>query len=682
MIDLLSVMPRKKKPKHKHTASKIFTDLRYAMSERADFDREWDILAEYVRGHQWQHVDGMKRDPDNFAYIMENRTQEWRPVLNHMEKTRLMRMSKYLELPIDWIIAAATNQSKDLDAAKGSGKFLQYWSESRHLEEVIKEAYDYMTTYGTSWLYYHIDNGVDVVTAISPRKVYVAPGVDNHQDADWMLLANEFTLDAALEWAEKNNVDKKKILPTSFNWMTETGTPLTGRSYGKHPTEHRDNYAGCETVLIVTRFDRDGTVTVATPNDVLQTYHDHDHYPNTIGEPTSGGIRYRFFKLAEKPLPDQLYGEAMIKAMKDPQTAINMACGFSLDIMERFAHPQTLAPKGSLDDLDELSGEPGKITEYNPVYGPPHFMQQPTPPSYLFEITRFFEEESQSVTSTPDNFGGTLPGGKDVSGRALAILDAASNAMIAVQIMGIRHTLSRLGYMILRQQKFLYDEEGGTLSFKVKGPCRAWEAESWLTADLTPGFQVTCEFGSSLERNPTLRRQEIREDFKMGLIVNPKTGRPDAERALSMMYENKTIAPYGEKDIERAKEENHRLSKAMYPQDFIEPMPYEDHQIHVEYHEEDLKTPESYRLRESNPLAYRMKVAHYMKHKQILEQEEMKRLMQSHQQIAGGAKRSTSPGSPDSSPRPGGVVPRNPIQGVDMRAIGQARPAFGNTEGA
>ena len=94
--------------------------------------------------------------------------------------------------------------------------------------------------------------------------------------------------------------------------------------------------------------------------------------------------------------------------------------------MNRYAHPPLLIPDQAIDQFDKFTGEPGQMIEYMPHRGDPHFMEVPTPPPHLFRMREDFLDEMQAVSLTPDTLAGSVPGAKDISGRALAIVTAAS----------------------------------------------------------------------------------------------------------------------------------------------------------------------------------------------------------------------------------------------------------------
>jgi hypothetical protein len=281
--------------------------------------------------------------------------------------------------------------------------------------------------------------------------------------------------------------------------------------------------------------------------------------------------------------------------------------------------PQMLAPVGSL--RQRMTDEPGAIFEYNPVAGKvPESIPIPSLPPYVFEHVRDIGQRIRDTFGLNEILQGDVPPNVE-AGVAIDLLQEAATDRHAPQILMLEKALERAGNMMLQLAQKYYTEPRMLV---INGSGSRPKIERFESADIIAGVGVRVETGSGLPRTRAGKQARVMQMLQMGLLTPTK-----AYKYLDMA-DFKSLQAQFQADEEQASREHDKLIDGMVVNEAaarqaqeqlmlslmntdpntgmqapvdpqllqasieagLQPLPYENKNIHLEQHGLYMKSPE------------------------------------------------------------------------------------------
>ena len=272
------------------------------------------------------------------------------------------------------------------------------------------------------------------------------------------------------------------------------------------------------------------------------------------------------------------------------------------------ANPKWVAPKDSLSDKEMISSEPGEIIWYNAVQGiaPPTPMSMPSPPSYLFQQEARILSDFEIVSGISDvTMRSGTPQGVE-SGRALALLAEKDESRMTTTIQSFEAALSKVGRDCIELAKIFYDE---ARSVRIAGADNIARIIYLKGSSLSSPEDIAVTIGLGLGFSRLARVELLLEMWDRGLMRDP-------QKLLHLMEfgDDKGVNEEQNMDRNNASVENLMMSQGQPAQ----PMPWEDHIIHLEVHRKFIKSED---FKQIDPQAQQLMFDHYMATNEIVQQQ-------------------------------------------------------------
>lgn len=272
------------------------------------------------------------------------------------------------------------------------------------------------------------------------------------------------------------------------------------------------------------------------------------------------------------------------------------------------ANPKWVAPKDSITDKEQINSEPGEIIWYNAVQGisPPQPMAMPSPPAYLFAQEQRILNDIEIVSGISDvTMRSGSPTGVE-SGRALALLAEKDESRMTTTIQSFEAALSKVGKDCIQLAKIFYDE---SRAVRIAGSDNVARVVYLKGANLSSPEDIAVTIGQGLGFSRLARVELLLEMWDRGLMRDP-------QKLLHLMEfgDDKGVNEEQNMDRNNASVENLMMSQGQPAQ----PMPWEDHMIHLEVHRKYIKSDD---FKQLDPQAQQLMFEHYMATNEIVQQQ-------------------------------------------------------------
>lgn len=283
-------------------------------------------------------------------------------------------------------------------------------------------------------------------------------------------------------------------------------------------------------------------------------------------------------------VPQSLYADGLLEDVKTIQHSVNRAANKLREHVDKVLNTHLLVPKGSGIDRDTWGDKPGQIIEYNKGWAPTP-MPASDIPQGLFEFFELQTTRAQGITGYTDLSRGD-PAGGDISGRAVIYSTENSSAMREPDMMSYRRSMLEAVQHAVHLYR-LHADDGRLL--QMIGDSGKVELVEFKSDEFDWDNDFVPEVFNGKPSSRAARAAEVYEALTSGLLADG----PDGERARKMMGDDYAYAaaydPFA-RDRQRAKREN--LAHLKDPTAVINVKTYDTHQIHLEEHNEYMRTVE------------------------------------------------------------------------------------------
>ena len=251
-------------------------------------------------------------------------------------------------------------------------------------------------------------------------------------------------------------------------------------------------------------------------------------------------------------VPGQLWDGSVVENAIPLQKELNRSLSQIIEYKNLTLKPQMLAPVGSL--RQRMTDEPGAIFEYNPVAGKvPESIPIPSLPPYVFEHVRDIGQRIRDTFGLNEILQGDVPPNVE-AGVAIDLLQEAATDRHAPQILMLEKALERAGNMMLQLAQKYYTEPRMLV---INGSGSRPKIERFESADIIAGVGVRVETGSGLPRTRAGKQARVMQMLQMGLLTPTK-----AYKYLDMA-DFKSLQAQFQADEEQASREHDKLIDGM-----------------------------------------------------------------------------------------------------------------------
>jgi hypothetical protein len=326
-------------------------------------------------------------------------------------------------------------------------------------------------------------------------------------------------------------------------------------------------------------------------------------------------------KFPGQRVPGQLWDGSVVEQAIPLQKELNRTLSQMIEYKNMTLKPQMLAPTGSL--RQRITDEPGAIFEYNPIAGKvPEAIPLPSLPGYVFEHLQDLGQRLRDTFGLNEVLDGNLPSNVE-AGVAIDLLQESATDRLAPQILLMEKALERAGNMMLQLAQQYYKEPRMLI---ISGSGSKPKVARFEDADLLNGVTIKVEAGSGLPRTRAGRQARVMQMLQMGILSPTKAYKYldmadfkslqmqfEADEEQAMREHDKLIAnePLNDQAVQQAQEqlmqalssgepnpetgEAEPLDPALLERSIsaaLEPLPYENMQVHLDTHGAFMKSAE------------------------------------------------------------------------------------------
>jgi len=260
--------------------------------------------------------------------------------------------------------------------------------------------------------------------------------------------------------------------------------------------------------------------------------------------------QYPFVKFPHIPT-GRFYADSIINDLVPIQREYNRSRGQIIENKNKMAHLQLLAAEGSID-ASRITTEPGQVIQYKLGFPPPEPMPlQNLPPFVMEEIERLLLD-FEDISGQHQVSKGQVPPGVTAA-TAISFLQEQDESMLSVTFDEIEDGFEKIGYQTLCYVKQYWDTPR---TVRAVGKDQQFNVRSFAGADLRDNTDIRVEAGSSLPTSKSAKQALLMDLMAQGFIP--------PEKGLELMEVGGVQRLYEEiqTDSAQATRENMRMSAA------------------------------------------------------------------------------------------------------------------------
>lgn len=280
----------------------------------------------------------------------------------------------------------------------------------------------------------------------------------------------------------------------------------------------------------------------------------------------------------EGQLPGTWIGKTFTTSARPLQVALNAARSNIQEHMKLAGNARMMVPFGALDDINELTDEPGEILQWHADPGnsaKPDYLVPPPLSNSIIQYAEVLEQAIADIMHVHDVTRGVAPGDRN-SGLALSILAEKNNTPLGPLAHEQADRWSKIATQILKLYAKNVDSTREAIVVGKSGVPQKW---AWSGSDLRGQTAVRVPIDAVA---PYTRAQMLAQLQNLQMLNPTAFGMIPAERIVKLMGLSSPremtngLAP----DVAKAQRENDRMSvgEPQIPEDF------DDHAKHIAEH--------------------------------------------------------------------------------------------------
>lgn len=604
--------PNRNAPSDAQTVSEVNAFYDRTRQERRQYEVQWAVNAAFSRGLQtakWNPITAQldaKSTPDHRV----------RRAINLILPKVKARLAKFVKSrPQPQVVSASTNREAVLNA-QATEKVLAYvWRKfglERKYEDVILNA---MITGKAFWWFHWNPNALGQMQEPSgpggPGEVIDVPlgdimvelgtafeflpgdvGIARLQDQQKIMRVKNRPVKDVEERYElaagtiKGEVSASDLFQFERQIAQLGSRNVTGQSQVDRSGEEKNSPTH---VAVKEMFSRPcaeypkGRYVVVAGDQLLKQ---EEELPYDFG--TDAANPFPCVEFSDMMLPGQFWPSTMVEQLIGVQTEYNNVRNKAEEQLKLQMHPKLLVPKQANLAPNAYNSESGEKMEYHFIPGmpPPSFLMPPNVATDTWRILEIIKEEFDGISNIRPADVGSVGGGGE-SGFQTNLLQEASDSVHAPDIRRNELAIEEASFKMRRLMA-----TGYTIPrlITVTGRNHAPDVFEFSQDHIDEHADIIVQAGSALPTLKAARAKMIMEMHTAMLFGDPND--PSVKRRVLGMLEvggTEDATDIIKRDEEQCRMENLKVGKA---QPIPAPMPWENHQVHYEFHTDTLKSPE------------------------------------------------------------------------------------------
>lgn len=620
-----ALMPPDQTPDIQRFASQIRDELRRRAEERRPYELSWMLNQNFVNGNQYCDIFFENGEVADLPLTSDN---EQRVVYNQIAPITDIRLSKMARVRPGPIVRPMTNDTRDIVAAKVSGRILK----AAQVEQDMAEKADEMNIWSeysggvlmkSIWDPYEgnylgsVDGqGVfegDISTLVVPYFEFY-PSNQNEPDLqkmDSIIHAKPYSV---REIKNRWGIDVEGRILDVFS-MQHSGIMAGGMGYNySNMTVFREKLQDSE--LVIEYYEK--------PSRLFP----QGRHAIVIGEYCAyiGVLKFRVgkhFRLGypfthQRCLrrPGVFWGISVVERCIPIQRDYNATQNMIDEYMARMTIGNLVVAEGSLVNEDQLDSGivPGQILVVKPGFDPPKWMAPEEVPPTLPQRIADLRQEFIIISGVSEMARSSQTPAAISSGNALEVLKEEDDTRLSLTAENIRNFYKETWKQWLRLYKQFATES--RVSRVVGDDLGEIYTFVWDQNDITSD-DVTVDTVNEMINTPAQRKQNALELFQAGFFNDPDTGVPTREgraKVLEIFELGNTERMVDLDELQMANAQRENLIGVQRGELRVED--FDNHSLHQAEHMRFVLGSEFKDLRQRDPIAAQKLLDHLAEHKE------------------------------------------------------------------
>lgn len=228
---------------------------------------------------------------------------------------------------------------------------------------------------------------------------------------------------------------------------------------------------------------------------------------------------YDLIKFDDIMIGGRYNSEAVITHLRPIQDQYNILRTKMADWVRKMLAGKYLAAKGAGLMQEAINNDSGEVVEYNPVpnAAPPMAMTVPMIPQYAYKDLEVLDAEFDAISGINEISRGVLPSAS-IPASGMAFLQEQDQTRIGVQTYRNEVGFAKVGQAILNYVSRFYEMPR---LLKMSGEGMEYTVKEFVGEDLRGNCDCIVIPGSTIPTSKVLRRQDILNEYQMGLMGDP-----------------------------------------------------------------------------------------------------------------------------------------------------------------
>lgn len=619
--------------------NKVMEDLQKRKTERQILEQQWTLNANFLSGNQYCEINTYRGDIEQVPPVydwLERETFNQIAPLIETRKANLMKLGSVMK------VKPATNELSDYDKAETSTSILQYTQKVTDFESKKNTAIDWLELCGNCfWIsWWDKDKGeqiaVETIVETDKNGEEHKKEIAYHQgDLDYGLLTPyevypESVFKQGVENQRSIILEQVKTVEDIYDLYGLELDGNTVETFELTPLGSGGGFGYENTVVTLGHRSVDNALKVVTYMEKPSKHAPNGKMIIIVGDDNLvyyGDLPYKNIPIVQSvciEVAGQFFGKSVIERLIPYQREYNSCINRIHEYIKRISIGSYIAEEGSIDiDEYEMNGlAPGELLTYKSGFNQPTPMQNGQLPSELMQERYNLKNDMEYVAGVSQLMvNGRAPSGV-TSGKALDTLVDIDNTRLSLTGENIRTSWIKLSKLWLE----IYKKYATTRRIvNYVGTNNIAKAISWNAEDIN-SYDVEFVTENELLMSEDMQKQRFMEAFNMGLYTDAEGRIP--ERVKQKALEYMKVGNYTEMlnlntlQVQYAQRENEFFEQGVIPQ--ISDI--DEHEIHIEEHTRYVLQMDFQMLKLRKPDYAQALEEHLRQHKQIVEQEEIKKM--------------------------------------------------------
>uniref|UniRef100_A0A6H1ZSI0 Putative portal protein n=1 Tax=viral metagenome TaxID=1070528 RepID=A0A6H1ZSI0_9ZZZZ len=605
-------------PTEKETIQLVLDRKKKIQEGRSSYEKQWLINVAFLYGKHYFAVD--KRPisgiEERIYWEIKNleRKKKTRRVANYILPLYRSLLARMLMMKAQVNAEPTTNSERDIATARVSQEVLEdFWQEANKNNPllcqqsggmilVLRKLFSFLLSIGRGYLKPYFNPSTTAKAYLNDQ---IVEGEIGEVETKILSVLDVF-VDPMRKYLIEQNVMPIDDIKRQYNievekediGLSELEQQLHNLIESQSNEKYEDSARVYEMWEIPTTKHPQGRYIIATNNKLILDEGIPPEYKNRIPY-----FAFDYLDLMLSSFPQGMV-EQLISLQEEYNFTVTRLAEYKKWFAGKLKVPKNCKLETKYDD------EIGQIIKYDPTGGEPKFETPPPPPAFLSEDLLRIRRDMEDIAAVHDST--KFQQAQIRSGTAIENLNEIDNSQIAPVILGIEQQLAFFCEMVLDIMQAKYTEPR---ILSITGDTLGADVNVFKGEQLQGNRRIKISLGSSMPQSKSDRQALIMLLADKGYITKQK--------ALELMEFGQIEGVFHSVDEQAAKSENQEMLKGTFP----EPMPYDDHTIHLAKHQEFMKSKQ-YKLLPQEII--QLFTAHQKGHQDMLMNE-----IQASQQVQG-----------------------------------------------